>query len=122
MTTSPPQAGEAPRVRLEPAGKRLRVTLGAVTVVDSPRAIVVYERGLEPRYYVPREDVQATLTEGSKVGQCPWKGSWRWLEVSAGGQVVAEAAWTYFATTEVCTPIQDYVAFVPAKMTSFELT
>jgi uncharacterized protein (DUF427 family) len=112
---------EEPRVRLEPAGRRLRVTLGGATIVDSPRAVVVHERGLPPRYYVPRADVSATLKEGPALGRCPWKGSWRWLDVSAGGQTVVEGAWSYPETTPVCEEIRGHVAFVAEKMGSFEL-
>jgi uncharacterized protein (DUF427 family) len=108
-------------VRVEAGGKRLRVSLGGAPIVETERAVVVHEKGLPPRYYVPREDVRAELQKGQGAGTCPWKGRWHHLDVSAGGKTVASGAWTYFETTPVCEAIRDHVAFYADKMESFEL-
>src|SRR3954449_9560199 len=50
-------------LRYEPIDRRLRANLGADAVVDSTRAILVWEpRRVVPSYAVPAEDVAAEMT------------------------------------------------------------
>jgi uncharacterized protein (DUF427 family) len=52
------------QLRHEPIEKRVRADLGGEAIVDSTRAILVWEpRRVVPSYAVPVEDVQAELTE-----------------------------------------------------------
>ncbi|MCC6559247.1 MAG: DUF427 domain-containing protein [Polyangiaceae bacterium] len=108
-------------VRIQPAGKRLRIVLGGQTIVDTGRVLAVLEEGRPPRYYVPREDVQASLAEGPGGGMCPWKGTWRSLDVTAGGETVAGGAWSYVNPTPRCQELRGHVAFFPEKMGAFTL-
>src|SRR5690349_4627905 len=98
-------------VRVEPLGKRLRVVLGGVPIVETERAFVVHEGGLPDRYYVPREDVKAEISKGQGAGTCPWKGKWHHVDVKVADRTVPNAAWVYPETTPVCDPIRDHVAF-----------
>ena len=104
------------RVRLEPLSSRLTVRLGDAVVADTTRAVIVHEQGLPPRYYVPRDDVKATLSDGEGAGTCPWKGKWHHLDVAVGGKTVTRGAWTYGETTPVCGPVRDHVAFYDDKL------
>lgn len=55
--------------RHEPTGKRIRATLGERTVVDSSRAVLLWEpRRVVPSYAVPIDDIAAELTDGSSPG------------------------------------------------------
>jgi uncharacterized protein (DUF427 family) len=108
-------------VRVEPLNQRLQVHLGGLPIVDTERAFVVHEKGLPPRYYVPREDVRAEIQRGKGEGKCPWKGSWHHLDVSNQGKTAANGAWTYFDTTPVCEPIRDFIAFYPERMDAVDL-
>jgi uncharacterized protein (DUF427 family) len=108
-------------VRVEPLKQRLQVHLGGQPIVDTERAFVVHEKGLPPRYYVPREDVRAEIKKGKGEGQCPWKGNWHHLDVSNQGKTAANGAWTYFETTPVCAPIRDFIAFYAERMDAFHL-
>ncbi|MFC9554439.1 DUF427 domain-containing protein [Rhodococcus sp. NPDC056960] len=50
-------------LRYEPTAKRIRAVLNGVTVVDSDRAVLVWEpRRVVPTYAVPAEDVAAELS------------------------------------------------------------
>jgi uncharacterized protein (DUF427 family) len=52
------------QLRHEPIEKRVRADVGGETVVDSTRAILVWEpRRVVPSYAVPAEDIRAGLTE-----------------------------------------------------------
>lgn len=108
-------------VRVEPLGRGLKISLGGGVIVETERALVVREVGSPDRYYVPREDVRAQLSDGSGEGRCPWKGRWRHLDVEAGSRRVASGAWTYFETTPACAAIQGYVAFYGDRMDGVEV-
>jgi uncharacterized protein (DUF427 family) len=105
----------AEHVRLEPV-PRIRVRLGGETIVDTTHGYVVHEGTLSDRYYVPPGDVRGTLTPTTDGAHCPWKGERRHLDLAAGGQTIAKAAWTYYETTPVCAPITDFVAFYANKL------
>ena len=48
---------------LEPTPKRIRVTFGGETIVDSKRAVLMYETRHQPVYYFPMADVRMDLLE-----------------------------------------------------------
>jgi len=102
------------RVQIERA-KRIHVELDGEVVADSERGYVVHETGLPDRYYVPRADVRAEIAEGTGTGVCPWKGSWRHLDVVVSGKRVANGAWSYHETKPVTDPMRDFVAFYESK-------
>jgi uncharacterized protein (DUF427 family) len=100
--------------------KRIQVALGGATIVDTAGGFVVHETGLPPRYYVPRADVRAQLTDSTDVGVCPWKGTWRHVDLTAGDKRVPQAAWAYYEPTPVCEPIRDFLAFYANKVDRIE--
>ena len=58
--------GELESLRYEPIDKRIRGLLGDRTVVDSTRAMVVWEpKRVVPEYAVPEEDIDAELSAGA---------------------------------------------------------
>ncbi len=101
-------------VRIEPA-KHIKVTLDGELVAETSQGYVVHEIGLPDRHYIPRGDVRAELAGGTGAGVCPWKGSWKHLDVTLGGKRVANGAWTYHETKPVTDPMRDYVAFYESK-------
>src|SRR4051794_14270323 len=53
-------------LRFEPTGKRIRAELDGRTVVDTSRALLVWEpRRVVPTYAVPVEDLRGELVAGS---------------------------------------------------------
>jgi uncharacterized protein (DUF427 family) len=107
------------RVTLEPM-KRIKVVLRGETIAETSRGFVVHEKGLDDRYYVPRADVQAKLTDTTDTGHCPWKGEWRHVDVEAAGVRVPSGAWSYYDPKPVTEPIRDFVAFYANKMDRIE--
>ena len=62
--------GELGALRYEPIDKRIRATLGGETVVDTTRALLVWEpRRVVPDYAVPEEDVRAEVVPAD--GEAP---------------------------------------------------
>ncbi len=101
-------------VRLE-AVKHIRVHRNGELVADTLHGYVIHEGGLSDRYYIPRSDIKATLSDGSGGATCPWKGDWKHLDVTIGNTKVPDGAWTYFAPTKVCEPVRDFDAFYDSK-------
>jgi len=106
-------------VRLEPA-RRIQVRIGGQAIDDTARGYVVHEGGLPDRYYVPRDEVRAEITDGQGGAKCPWKGLWKHLDVTSG-QRIGNAAWTYYEPTPVCEPIRGFLAFYPNKVDAIDV-
>jgi uncharacterized protein (DUF427 family) len=102
------------RVTVDPIGK-VRVSSGGQVVAETARGYVVHEAGLPDRYYVPRQDVRAELSDGTGAGTCPWKGRWKHLDVRIADTRIPNGAWTYFETTPRAEPMRDFVAFYDGK-------
>jgi uncharacterized protein (DUF427 family) len=99
-------------VRVEPCPRRLRGRLGPETVFDTTRALLLFEDGHLPVYYLPVEDVRADLLEPSeRRTMCPRKGEASYRSIRVGDRVVADAAWRYEQPIEECPDISGYTAF-----------
>lgn len=101
---------------LEPVAQRVSVSLGGTVIAESTRAIRVLETHHAPTYYIPPEDVSATLIPTSGGSFCEWKGSAQYFDVIAGSTTVNRAAWSYSKPTEPFASIAGYLAFYPGLM------
>jgi uncharacterized protein (DUF427 family) len=108
-------------VRLEPA-KRIEIRIAGQLIVETARGYIVHEGSYPPRYYVPRDDVRAEITDGQGGARCPWKGVWKHLDVTAAGRRIGNAAWTYYDPTPTCETIRDFIAFYPDKVEAIEVS
>ncbi len=100
------------RVDVLNSSRHVRVTLGGAVVADSIRPRLVLETGHLVRYYLPREDVRMDLLESSDTtSRCPYKGAARYWSAHVGGQVFADAAWSYEDTLPECPGIRNLVCF-----------
>ena len=60
------------QLRHEPTAKRIRAELGGRTVVDSTRALLVWEpRRIVPSYAVPADDVRGDLADAGQAAAAP---------------------------------------------------
>jgi uncharacterized protein (DUF427 family) len=111
----PPPPGRA--LYLEPTPKRIRVQVGGETIVDSRRAMLLHESGLQPIYYFPPEDVRGDVLERSdRHTRCPKKGEASYFTIRAGGRVVENGAWYYPEPIAEAPPIKDLIAFYFDRM------
>ncbi|SHM62103.1 DUF427 domain-containing protein [Cryptosporangium aurantiacum] len=82
----------------EPSERRVRGTVGAVTVVDSARPVLVWEPGRAvPGYVFPRSDVRTDLLSPGSDGR---------FDLLVDGRRLASVAWTYDVPE-----LADHVAF-----------
>ncbi len=84
------------RIEVLESSRRVRVRIDGELIADSTRPRILFETGLPPRYYLPREDVQMDALEPVELRTgCAYKG-WAtyWDAVTPAGRVPA-AAWSY---------------------------
>jgi uncharacterized protein (DUF427 family) len=96
------------RVDILDTSRHVQVSLNGETVADTTRARVIFETGLPPRWYIPREDVRMDLLErsDSRTG-CAYKGFASYWSVGDEDDV----GWFYPDPTRDADRIKDYVAF-----------
>jgi uncharacterized protein (DUF427 family) len=102
--------------RLEPVRQRITVRLGGQVIADSTRALRVLETHHAPTYYLPPQDVRASLVPVSGQSFCEWKGTARYFDVVSGSATARRAAWSYEDPTERFKPIAGYLAFYAGLM------
>ena len=100
-------------VRTEPSPKWLRVLFGGATIVDTKRALLLFETGHVPVYYFPMEDVRMDLMEPTEhTTNCQYKGDASYWTVKAGERVAENAMWGYHGAPDEGFPdLRGHVAF-----------
>lgn len=83
------------RVRIEPGRKRVRAYLDGHLVADTRRPHLVWEIPNYPAYYIPADDVVATLTPNGKTEHSPSRGDAEVLDVTAGPATASGGALRY---------------------------
>jgi uncharacterized protein (DUF427 family) len=100
MTTTDEAAPARPggsrgRVRVYPAGKRVRAYLGGRLVADTTRPLLVWEVPHYPAYYIRRADVTAELTPTGRDERSPSRGQAQVHDVRVAGATAAGGALVY---------------------------
>lgn len=101
---------------LEPVPQRIIVRLGRALVADTTRALRVLETHHAPTYYLPLQDIHATLRPAQGSSYCEWKGVARYFDVLAGSATGPRAAWAYESPTAGFAALDGHVAFYAALM------
>lgn len=102
--------------KLEPVPHRIILRLGGALVCDTTRALRVLETHHAPTYYLPLQDILATLRPAQGSSFCEWKGVARYFDVLAGSATVPRAAWAYDNPTARFAPLAGHMAFYAALM------
>jgi uncharacterized protein (DUF427 family) len=104
------------RVDALASSRHVVVRDGDRILAESSSAVIVYETGLPPRYYLPPEDVDWSLLQSvTGWSECPYKGnaSQYWAGIDAPGR---EIAWSYPAPLPVVAPITGLIAFYSERV------
>lgn len=101
------------RIDIRSTARHLVVRDGDQVIADTRRPLALYESGFAPRWYVPREDIDASALKLVDTQTfCPYKGICSYYDV--GGR--QRAAWSYIdAWTEVAR-VRNLVSFEPDKV------
>lgn len=101
---------------LEPVPQQITIRLGGMLVAQTTRALRVLETHHAPSYYLPPEDIHATLRPVQGSSFCEWKGVARYCDVTAGGKTAVRAAWVYDRPTARFAALAGYMAFYSGLM------
>jgi uncharacterized protein (DUF427 family) len=104
-------------IRIEPNPNRVRVRLGDKVVVDTRRALTLFEASYPGVQYIPREDADMSLmTRTAHKTHCPYKGDASYYTVNASGRAAENAVWTYEQPLPGVAQIAGYLAFYPNRV------
>jgi len=101
---------------LELVPQRIMIWLGGALVAQTTRALRVLETHHAPSYYLPPEDIDATLRPVPGSSFCEWKGVARYFDVIGGDKTASRAAWCYDRPTAGFATLAGYVAFYAGLM------
>jgi uncharacterized protein (DUF427 family) len=105
------------RVDVMESSRHVHVEVGGVAVADTHRPRLLFETGLQTRYYLPKTDVRMDLLEPTTTStQCPYKGNAVYWSVKVGDQVYPDIVWGYPFPLPECSKIQNLVAFYNEKV------
>src|SRR4051794_3958159 len=88
--------GPGTAVYVEPTPKRIRAVLAGETIADSVHALLVFESGLQPVYYIPARDVRVDLLVRSERRTSRLSmGDASYYTARIGDRTENDAAWCY---------------------------
>ena len=101
---------------LEPVPQRITIRLAGMLVAETTNALRVLETHHAPTYYLPQNDVYATLRPAQGSSFCEWKGVARYFDVVAGRVTASRGAWAYDSPTTRFSSLAGHVAFYAGLM------
>ena len=117
MSTKPVlEPTEAHPITVEPTGKNVTVRVNGELVADTSDALTLQESTYPAVQYIPRRDVVAEVRRSDTETYCPYKGDASYYHVvTAAGDTVDDAIWTYENPYPAVGKIAGHVAFYPDK-------
>jgi uncharacterized protein (DUF427 family) len=108
------------RIDILPSSRPVRVVVDGVVLADSVHARVLFETGLQPRWYLPKIDIRMDLLVPSTSStQCPYKGQAEYWSVRVGDRVVEDAVWSYRMPLPESEKIAGLLSFYPDRVEVF---
>jgi uncharacterized protein (DUF427 family) len=102
------------------SSRSIRVEIAGDTVAETTRARVLFETGLPPRWYIPREDVRTDLLVPSETRTgCAYKGYAAYHSVQAGAELVEDVVWHYPEPLRDAERIRDRLCFFNERVDLF---
>lgn len=99
-------------IKIAPAGAHVEVKVGGRVLASSDRALKLDETGIPPRYYLPRDDVQADLLRPTTFHTtCPFKGEASYWSIDVDGETLDGIAWSYETPTAQASQIKEMLSF-----------
>ncbi len=100
------------RIDVLPTSRAVRVSIDGELLSESGRSLVLFETGLPPRWYLPRDDVRMDLlVPNEKRTSCPYKGHASYFSARVNGHLEEDLAWTYEEPRHDAADVRDYIAF-----------
>lgn len=100
------------RVDIRRSSRRVRVELDGEPLAESSRPTMLFETGLPPRFYLPRDDVRTDLLiESDTHTRCPYKGLASYYTLDVGGTKHEDFVWYYPEPLHDADKIGDLLCF-----------
>ncbi len=99
------------RIDVLPSSRRVEVIVGGEAVADTTNSMILFETGLPPRYYIPKQDIRFDLLQPSTMQTgCAYKGpTSAYWKAAAGSH--RPLAWCYQTPLPEVAKIAGRVAF-----------
>lgn len=105
------------RVDVRSSSRHVVVRHGGLVVAESKRPKLLFETANPVRYYLPFDDVRGELlSKSDTVSECPYKGDGQHWHLRAGGEDVADAAWSLPHPLPEGLAATAHVCFYPGKV------
>ena len=109
------------RVDVLHSSRHIKVVVDDIAVADTKLPWLLFETGLQTRYYMLKHDVRIDLLEQSDtVTSCPYKGDAHLYSVKIGHKLHEDLAWSYRYPAPTCAKIQGLVSFLNEKVDIYE--
>ncbi|WP_219835379.1 DUF427 domain-containing protein [Paenibacillus sp. R14(2021)] len=108
-----------PYVRADaiPSSRHVKVVVGGEVIAESSQTVVVFETGLAPRVYLPKEAIrQDVLVASSTTTRCPYKGLASYWSIQIGDKLYKDVLWSYEHPMGAVREITGYVSFYGEKV------
>lgn len=99
------------RIDVVPSSRHVVVRLDGEVLAESTRALALFESGLPTRWYLPREDVRASVVPSDTRTRCTYKGIASYLSVEGAGEAGEDLIWSYPDPERAVADIAGRVAF-----------
>lgn len=104
------------RIDVRDSSVHYQLALDGEPVVDTTRARILFETGLTPRYYVPRDDVVVVLASSTVNSSCAYKGLATYYSAVIGGKPTGGLAWSYETPLTDGERVQGRICFFDERM------
>jgi uncharacterized protein (DUF427 family) len=109
-------------ISVTPTKERVTASVDGKLIADSREALTLQEAAYPPVQYIPRKDVDMTqLQRSAHQTYCPYKGECSYFSISAGGERMVNAVWSYEAPYAAVSAIRDLLAFYPDRVDIIEI-
>jgi uncharacterized protein (DUF427 family) len=110
-------------ITIEHSPSRVIVTVAAIKIADSRRALLLKEANYPGVLYIPRGDADMSqLVRTQHASYCPYKGDCSYYSIPAGGPKSINAVWSYEKPYEAVAQIEGHLAFYPNRVDSVDKT
>ncbi len=101
------------RIDVRETSRHVRISVTGRQVADSTRAVVLFETGLPPRWYLPPGDVEASVLRPDEATTvCAYKGVASYHAVEVDAERMEGVCWFYPEPEREVAPIADRICFL----------
>lgn len=105
------------RIDVRATDRHIRVLLDGELLAETTRAVGLFESNLPARWYLPREDVLATLEPSETITLCPYKGAAAYYSIrQADGELGKDLVWYYVEPLDEAAKVKGLVCFLNERV------